>query len=102
MDGWMDGWMDRQMMDRGMDGWLNEWLYRQIDEHMNIHVHVHIMMFLLIFSDIVDLIQFCSLSSLSSSAVSEGMKLLVKILKQSDENPQDHLTILCAQVNITA
>ena len=39
-------------------------------------------------TNIVDLIQFCSLSSLSSSAVSEGMKLLVKILKQSDENPQ--------------
>lgn len=50
------------------------------------------------FTDIGELILLCSRRSMSSSTVNEGLQLLVKILKLADEEPQDHLTILCTQV----
>ena len=48
--------------------------------------------------DIADLILLCSLSSCKSSAMTEGLKLVLKILKQADDSPKDHLTVLCGQV----
>lgn len=49
-------------------------------------------------SDVIDLVLLCSVSSLSSTALNEGLKLMVKILRLSDESPHDHLTVLAGQV----
>ena len=49
-------------------------------------------------SDIADLILLCSRNSLSSTTITEGLQLIVKILELSDACPQDHLTVLCSQV----
>lgn len=54
--------------------------------------------FTLLFIDIADLVLQCSSSYFQSSALAEGLKLLVKILKLADDSPKDHLTVLCGQV----
>ena len=40
---------------------------------------------------------------MSGSTLAEGLQLMVKILRLSDENPQDHMAILvlCSQVGAT-
>ena len=53
----------------------------------------------LLFSvDITDLLSLCSLSSLCTSSLTEGLKLFLKILELTNKEPNDHLSVLCGQV----
>ncbi|XP_019862008.1 PREDICTED: uncharacterized protein LOC109590547, partial [Amphimedon queenslandica] len=48
--------------------------------------------------DFTDLLSLCSLSSLCTSSLTEGLKLFLKILELTNKEPHDHLSVLCGQI----
>ena len=49
--------------------------------------------------DVASLVLLGGMSSVSSTAVNEGLRLLIKILQNSEKSHDSHLTVLCKQVN---